>query len=211
MQGTFNMCHPDGEVRAAGLRRLRVLAEACPRMGVSMIHICTGTRSRGNIWSRHPDNQSPEAWRDMAACVGRAAEIARQAGVVLGFEPEVSNVVDSAKKARRLLDQIGSSHLKVTIDGANLFHAGELAHMDDVLDQAFELIGKDVVMAHAKDLNHDGDAGDLPVGQGKLDYDRYLSLLHKYGFRGPLLMHSLSEPQVPGCVKFLRHKLARIG
>jgi sugar phosphate isomerase/epimerase len=210
VQGTFNMCHPDAEERALGLRRLCVLAEACPRLGVSMIHICTGTRNRGNIWSGHPDNKTVEAWRDMVDCVRQATEIAKQSGVVLGFEPEVSNVVDSAKKARQLLDEIGSPHLKVAIDGANLFHAGELAHMNEVLDHAFELLGKDIVMAHAKDLSHDGAAGDVPAGHGKLDYARYLSLLHKYGFKGPLLLHSLSEPQVPGCVKFLRDTLARI-
>ena len=35
--GTFNMCHPDVEHRRTGLRRLRVLAEACPQMGTSKI------------------------------------------------------------------------------------------------------------------------------------------------------------------------------
>jgi sugar phosphate isomerase/epimerase len=211
VQGTFNMCHPDPAERALGLRQLRVLAEACPRMGVSMIHICTGTRNRGSIWNGHPDNGTPEAWRDMAACVREAAKIAEEAKVVLGFEPEVSNIVNSAEKSRKLMDEIGSPNVKVCIDGANLFHKGDLARMDEVLDHAFELIGKDIVMAHAKDLDHDGDAGDLPAGSGKLDYDRYLGLLHKYGFNGPLLLHSLSEAQVPGCVKFLREKLARIG
>src|SRR5690349_23251315 len=53
------------------------------------------------------------------------SDIARQANAVLAFEPEVSNVVDSARKARRLLDEIGSPHLKVTMDPANLFHAGD--------------------------------------------------------------------------------------
>lgn len=210
VQGTFNMCHPDAAERATGLRQLRVLAEACPRLGVSLIHICTGTRNRGSIWAGHPDNNTPEAWRDMLACVRQAAKIAEKSNVVLGFEPEVSNIVDSAKKSRRLMDEVGSAHLKVAIDGANLFHAGELARMDEVLDQSFELIGKDIVMAHAKDLIHDGEAGDLPAGHGKLDYDRYLSLLHKYGFRGPLLLHSLNEAQTPGCVKFLREKLAKL-
>ena len=65
-------------------------------------------------------------------------------------------------------------------------------------------------MAHAKDLSHDGDAGHEAAGHGKLDYDRYLSLLHAYGFRGPLLLHGLTEAQVPGCVAFLRDKLARV-
>jgi sugar phosphate isomerase/epimerase len=208
MQGTFNMSHPDPEHRRAGLRRLRVLAGACQQLGTSKIHLCTGTRDRENMWRRHPDNDLPLAWRDMAACVREAAEIARQADVVLAFEPEVNNVVDSATKARRLLDEIGSPHLKVTLDPANIFHTGELLRMKEMLDEAFALVGKDIVMAHAKDLDHDGDAGHLAAGQGKLDYDRYMSLLHAYGFKGPLLLHGLSEGQVPGCVAFLREKLA---
>ena len=210
VQGTFNMSHSNPGHRRIGLRRLRVLAEACPELGASMIPLCTGTRDRDNLWRRHPDNDLPEAWRDMAACVREAANIARQTGVVLGFEPEVNNVVDSAQKARRLLDEIGSPHLKVTIDPANLFHAGELPRMREILGEAFALLGKDIVMAHAKDLDHDGDAGHLAAGHGKLDYDRYLTLLHASGFKGPLLLHGLTEAQVPGCIAFLREKLARL-
>jgi len=210
VQATFNMCHPDPEHRRAGLRWLRAVAEASPQWGASKIPICTGTRDRENMWRRHPDNDSPAAWQDMVACVREATDIARQTGVVLGFEPEVNNVVDSAQKSRRLMDEIGSPHLKVTMDPANIFHAGELPRMKQMLDEAFALVGKDIVMAHAKDLDHDGDAGHLAAGQGKLDYDRYLSLLYAYGFKGPLLLHGLSEAQVPGCVSFLRQKLARL-
>jgi sugar phosphate isomerase/epimerase len=210
LDGTFNMCHPDAEQRRTGVRQLGVLAAACRQLGVSKIHICTGTRDRGSMWRRHPDNDSPDAWRDMVACVRAAVDAVKPFGVTLGFEPEVNNVVDSAKKARRMMDEVGSPYVKVTMDAANLFHAGELPHMSDVLDQAFALVGKDIVMAHAKDLSHDGDAGHEAAGHGKLDYDRYLSLLHAYGFKGPLLLHGLTEAQVPGCVAFLREKLARV-
>jgi sugar phosphate isomerase/epimerase len=210
LEGTFNMSHPDPEQRRIGLRRLRVLAAACRPLGTSKIHVCTGTRDPNNMWRRHPDNNSPEAWRDMAACVREATDLARQANVLLAFEPEVSNVVDSATKARRLMDEIGSPHLKVTMDAANIFHAGDLARMSEVLDQAFALIGKDIVLAHAKDLSRDGEAGHEAAGRGKLDYDRYLSLLHSCGYRGPLLLHGLTEAQVPGCVAFLREKIARL-
>jgi sugar phosphate isomerase/epimerase len=210
VQGTFNMSHPDAEHRRTGLRRLRVLAEACGPMGTSKIHLCTGTRDRDNMWRRHADNDSPAAWRDMTACMREATEIARQVGVVLAFEPEVNNVVDSARKARRLLDEVGSPHLKVTIDPANIFHAGELPRMREILDEAFALLGRDIVLAHAKDLDRDGDAGHLPAGHGKLDYDRYLAWLRRGGFTGPLLLHGLSAAQVPGCAAFLRRTLARV-
>jgi sugar phosphate isomerase/epimerase len=206
--GTFNMTHPDVEHRRTGLRRLRVLAEACPRMGTSRIHVCTGTRDPNSMWRYHPDNSSPDSWRDMAACIREATEIARQANVVLAFEPEMSNVVDSARKARRLLDEIGSPHLKVTMDPANLFHAGELPRMREILDEAFALLGNDIVLCHAKDLDHDGEAGHKPAGQGVLDYDRYMSLLRTYRFKGPILLHGLSVEQVPGCMAFLRAKMA---
>jgi sugar phosphate isomerase/epimerase len=210
VQGTFNMCHPDAQVRQLGLRRLRVLAEACPAMGTSKIHLCTGTRDRESMWRRHPDNTTAEAWRDTRDCVREATVIAQNTGVTLAFEPEVNNVVDSAQKARRLLDDIGSPHLKVTFDAANFFHAGELSRMDEILDEAVLLLGKDIVLAHAKDLDHDGDAGHLAAGQGKLDYRRYVSLLEGCGFKGPLLLHGLTEAQVPGCVAFLRETMARV-
>ncbi len=210
LQGTFNMCHPDAEHRRTGLRRLRVLAEACTPMGTSAIHICTGTRDPKSMWRRHPDNNSPEAWRDMAACIREAADIARQANVLLAFEPEVNNVVDSAIKARRLMDEIGSHHLKVCIDPANIFHSGELPRMKEILEEAFALVGKDIVLAHAKDLDHDGDAGHKAAGEGVLDYDLYLRLLRANRFNGPLLLHGLTRAQAPGCVAFLRAKLARV-
>lgn len=208
LTGTFNMTHPDAEHRRTGLRRLRVLTEACAEMSVSFIHVCTGTRDPNSMWRYHPDNGSPQSWRDMVACMREAVDIARQANVVLAFEPEMSNVVDSARKARRLLDEIASPNLKVNIDPANLFHAGELSRMKEILDEAFATLGKDMVLAHAKDLDHDGEAGHKPAGQGVLDYDRYLALLRKYHFQGPLLLHGLTAAQVPACMAFLRAKMA---
>jgi len=204
--GTFNMAHPDPEERKAGLRRLKVIAEACSGMGTSRIHICTGTRNPRSMWASHPDNVLPDAWRDMAACVRAATDIARQANVVLGFEPEVGNVVDSAQKSRRILDEIGSPHLKVTFDPSNLFHTGELPRMDEILDEAFALLGKDIVMTHAKDLDRDGAAGHLPAGTGKMDYAHFMQLLVANNYKGPILLHGLNEQQVPGCVAFIREK-----
>ena len=207
VQGTFNMCHPDAEHRRTGLRRLRVLAEAFPQ---TAIHICTGTRDQRSMWRPHPENDSPQAWRDMAACIREGVDIARQTRCVLAFEPEVNNIVNSARKARQLLDEIGSPHLKVTMDAANLFPAGTLPRMKEILEEAFALVGKDIVLAHAKDLDHDGDAGHKAAGEGVLDYDLYLRLLRSHRFKGPLLLHGLSRAQVPGCLAFLRAKLARV-
>src|SRR5262249_38882725 len=63
--GTFNMIHPDVAKRRDGLRRLDALASACRDMGTSIITLCTGTRDPNDMWRRHADNDSPEAWADL--------------------------------------------------------------------------------------------------------------------------------------------------
>ena len=108
------------------------------------------------------------------------------------------------------LDAVGSPHLKVVMDGANIFHAGELGAVAATLDEAFALLGGDIALVHAKDLDHDGDAGHLPTGHGLLDYDGYLRGLHEVGYTGPVVLHGLAEAQVAGCVRFLEGRIAAL-
>jgi sugar phosphate isomerase/epimerase len=207
VSGTFNMAHPDPHARAEGLRRFRVLAAACAGIGTSVITLCTGTRDPNEMWKRHPDNDTAEAWADMITCISQALRLAEEFNLTLAFEPEVANLIDTARKGRRLLDELQSPRLKVVMDAANLFRAGDLARMSAILHEAFELLGPDIILAHAKDLNHDGVAGHEAAGTGVLDYDLYLKLLRANGYTGPLILHSLSEAQVDAAVAFLRRKL----
>jgi sugar phosphate isomerase/epimerase len=210
LSGTYNMIHPDLQQRADGLHNLRVLASTCDRLSTSVITLCTGTRDPNSMWRRHPDNDSPEAWDDLLVSMRQAIQVAEEYQVTLAFEPEVANVVDSASKACRLIDQIGSPYLKVVMDGANIFHAGELPRMREILDEAFALLSEHIAFAHAKDLDRDGEAGHLAAGKGLLDYDQYLSLLNDVDSDMPIILHGLSEAEVDGCVAFLREKIEAI-
>jgi sugar phosphate isomerase/epimerase len=213
VSGTFNMIHPNVEVRRDGLRRLSVLAGACERLGTSVVTLCTGTRDTEDMWRRHPDNATPEAWRDLLVSMGKALEIAEESGVVLAFEPEINNVVDSAEKGRRLLDEVRSPRLKVIMDAANLFDQEDpsrtLSRSEEILGEAFELLGEDVVIAHAKDVKESGEV--VAAGRGDLNYDLYLKHLVEAGYDGPLIMHGLGEEEVEGCLAFLEAKLAAAG
>jgi sugar phosphate isomerase/epimerase len=213
VSGTFNMIHPEEEVRRDGLRRLGVLAGACDRLGTSTITLCTGTRDPENMWRRHQDNASPEAWQDLLATMQEALETAEEHGVTLAFEPETNNVVDSAEKGRRLLDEMGSPRLKVVMDAANLFDATDptrcLSRSKEILEEAFELLGGDLLLAHAKDVNRSGEV--VAVGKGELDFDLYIKHLSEAGYDGSLVMHGLAEEEVEGSLAFLRRKLAAAG
>ena len=204
LSGTYNMIDPDETRRNVGLDGLKRLIETAARLDCPLVTLCTGTRDPENMWRGHPDNNRPEAFRDLVAQVRTAVRAAEAHGVTLGVEPEVSNTIDSAAKARRLLDEIGSDRLKIVMDGANIFHAGELPRMRELLDEAFALLGRDIAMAHGKDLDHDGEAGHLPAGLGRLDYPYYMGLIARSGFDGAMILHALTPEVAPGRVAYLR-------
>ena len=210
VSGTFNMIHPDARQREEGLRRLGVLASACARLGTSVITLCTGTRDAQDMWRAHPENRDPAAWRDLTRSMAEALAIAEAQNVFLAVEPETNNVVDSARAARRLLDEMKSPRLRVILDPANLVstEAADRTGMNSVLAEAFDLVGAQIILCHAKELGSDGHAGNLPLGAGVLDWDDYLGRLVRAGFAGALVMHGFDEKDVPASVAFLRGQLA---
>ena len=81
---------------------LRVIAATCASLGASLITLCTGTRDPEDMWRCRPENDSPEAWRDLLMSLAAVIEIAEQFNLTLGIEPETANVISSARKAWRL-------------------------------------------------------------------------------------------------------------
>jgi sugar phosphate isomerase/epimerase len=150
ISGTFNLCDPDGSRLVENLRRLEVLAAACRWLDTRIITLCTGTLDPEDMWRWHPGNVRRTSWDTLIASMRQAIEIADRHEVTLAFEPEIHNVVNSVSKARRLLDEIGSPWLKVVIDPANLIRPGEASRAKEILDEAFDWLGPDIVLAHGK-------------------------------------------------------------
>lgn len=208
LSGTFNMIDPLTERREDGLRRLRVLAEACARIEAPIITLCSGTRDPHDMWRWHSTNTAPDAWRDLVASMRQAAAIAQDWGIVVAFEPEAANVIYSASRARRLLDELESPHVGVVFDPANLVPRDNVARMSEIVEEALVLLEDAIVVAHAKDIARDEATGFSPAGHGLLDFPEYVRLLRRSAFDGPLILHSLEEQHVDSCVALLRAQLA---
>jgi sugar phosphate isomerase/epimerase len=200
--GTWNMIHPDVAERAAGLESLRAIAAAAPELGTRVVTICTGTRDRDSMWRHHPDNDTPEAWVDLLQTLGDALEIAREHDVVLAFEPEPANVINSARKGHKLLDTMRDPYLKVTMDPANVVATDRSRDPIDVLREAFALLGGDIAIAHAKDLDAEGTF--CAVGTGIMPWTACLRLFRETSYDGPLILHSLGEDEVGQAMEALK-------
>ena len=204
LSGTYNMAHPDAAVRSRGAAALAEVIVAAPVLGTRVVTLCTGSRDADDMWRAHPANAGESAWSDMVHSVSVALEVAAREDVVLGIEPEPGNVVADAVAARRLLDMMGSPHLKIVMDGANLVAGSALDHQAATLEQAFDLLGDDLVLAHAKDLE---GAAVVAAGRGGLDYSHYVELLRRGGYDGAVVLHGLAPQEVAASVAFLEEHL----
>ena len=202
VSGTYNMIHPDTAKRHDGHAKLAVLAEHCATMGTSLITLCTGTRDSTDQWRHHPDNNSTAAWSDLMASMEIALVIAETHDITLGIEPELGNVVNSAIKARTLLDTFKSPRLKIIFDAANFFEVESPESQRRIISEAIDLLGPDIVMAHAKDRNADGSFAT--AGTGVLDFRHYVACLRALDFRGPFVTHGLASAEANGVATYLK-------
>jgi sugar phosphate isomerase/epimerase len=206
VSATYNMIHPDPAVRQAGQDSLAAIAAAAHAMRVRLLTLCTGTRDPHDPWRRHPANDAPEAWRDLLAAMELAIAAADGHDVDLGIEPERGNVISSALKARRLLDEMQSPRLRIVLDPANLVETEPAAEKRRIIAEAIDLLADRIVMAHAKDRIADGRFA--AAGKGVLDYPHYLRCLVESGFDGPLVAHGLDPAEAPPVARFLSEALA---
>jgi len=193
--GTFNMAHPNPEVREEGVKRFGGFALIAKKLNSRFISLCTGTRCREHLWRAHPDNSTPEAWADMMDTLVKCVKIAERHDITLAVETEAATVVDTPEKARKMMDEVGSGRLKMIMDCANLFHAGDAKkeNVERITARAFEVYGGDVVIAHGKDIAESDGISFCPTGEGIVDYGQFTRLLREHNFKGDMLLHGIYD------------------
>jgi sugar phosphate isomerase/epimerase len=208
VSGTFNMAHPLATVRDDGVQGLKNLIAWAAASKVPIVTLCTGSRDAADMWRVHPENGSPQAWQDMLETLTQALGAAEAAGIILAVEPEPANVISDASCARRLLDTVGSPSLKIILDPANLVKLQAPNGDREGLARAIDLLVADTILVHAKDRRADGSV--CPAGEGIVEFLPFLGRLQRAGYNGPLVVHGISENEVPTAVHHLRSTLGSL-
>ena len=203
LSGTFNMIAPDLEERQRGCEQFKTQCRLAHELNIPIVSLCTGSKHPNNKWKWHDDNLKQSSWDDLIRTTEEIIRYAEDYDIILGVETEASNIICTPELARKYLDETGSKNLRIIMDGANLFRPEQVADMSAVLEHAFELLGKDIVLAHAKDFSFHGNLEFVAAGEGILDFTHYIYLLKQYHYDGTLVMHGLEEKQVAASKKFL--------
>lgn len=203
LSGTYNMAHPDPKVRQASRIGFRNVVQAASEIGTAIVSLCTGSRDEYDQWRFHPDNSSTAAWRDLRSELDFALELAQESGVRLGIEPEPANVVCDARAARRILDEVASSHLGIVLDAANLLSPATLGLQQKLMNEATDLLGDSLLLAHAKDLDAFGRV--VAPGEGAVDLLAFTKALRSVGYDDALIAHGFSADKAGVAARVIEH------
>jgi sugar phosphate isomerase/epimerase len=213
LYGYYNVVAPNPETRQRGEQRMQFLIENWKRLGSNNISTETGSRNPQSEWNDSPENATEAAYQQCRASLEKFARRAEKTGAVISIEPYWKNVIGSVERTVRLFRDIPSPALKLVMDPCNYFRKDQLARMQPMLQDIFQRVGKQTVLAHAKDVKAAPSADDteLPyAGKGVLDYPLYLRLLAQLDREIYLAVEHLTLPDVPAARDYVLAQFEKI-
>jgi sugar phosphate isomerase/epimerase len=213
LYGYYNVVDPDAAKRQRGEARLQFLIENWRRLGSPIIATETGTFNRQSEWSDSPENATEQGYQDCRAVFAKLARSAEKTGAVIAIEAYWKNVIASTQRTERLFREVASPALKLVMDPCNYFRKEDLSRMQPMLEDIFRRVGRQTVIAHAKDVKASATANDteLPAaGQGVLDYPLYLRLLAGLDREIYLAIEHLTLDEVPRTRDFVLRQFDKI-
>ncbi|MFB5265906.1 sugar phosphate isomerase/epimerase family protein [Paenibacillus enshidis] len=189
--------HHDPVVLRENKERFKELIRYARLFGAPMVAAETGT---------HPDRKYNELDRIiLRETVLELAEEAEKWGVFIGLEAANGHLVGTAQELNELLMQVPSSHIGVVLDPGNLLHEGNIGRQDEVIREAFDLLGTRIIACHAKDrkLTEEGRVITVSPGLGDMNYPLYMSLLQQYKPEVHIIMEHAGEQEMAACKTFV--------
>ena len=213
-----NLLHPDTAVREQNIRYVIESFEAAERCGVRSITGITGSMAPGDyrMYVRmHPDNFTKEAWKRSVESIRRILDATAGYKVVWGMEQCITTAVSSPEATRQIIEDVDDPRCKCVLDVTNMISLHTLYRSSELIDEIFDLLGEDIVGAHAKDFRLEDrmlvDLQEVPPGQGILDYETYLVRLSRLSWPRTLMLEHFPAEEYPAAKRYIEETAARVG
>jgi sugar phosphate isomerase/epimerase len=211
LYGYYNVVAPDAELRRKGREKMEFLLANWKQFGSPHVITETGTYTTKADKDDSPKNKSEEGFQDLKQEVAALVKLAEKSGAIINIETSRRQVIGTIERAQRLLREIPSPALKITLDPANFFQPQDLPNTKPMIEEMFRRLGPNIVMAHAKDVRLAGDKLEYPpAGQGSIDYPTFLSLLAQLDRPMDLVLEYLKPDDVAQTVSFLRGVMEKL-
>lgn len=156
----------------------------------------------------HPKEAAllPKHWERLNLAMEELVEEAERWGVMIGLEAAQGHLIDSSETLAETIQRFPSSCVGVVLDPCNLMNQSNAERQDEVVREAFRLLGPRIVSAHAKDYRRraeDGKLAGTAAGLGELNYPLFWELLERHKPHGFVTLEDVNEEQLPAAARFV--------
>ncbi len=200
----LNLAHPDADALHAIQEKYYAHIRFASLLGCGMVGTETGAPNAEYKFC--PECRSDAALATFIKNFKPVVRCAEQYGVTIAIEPVVRHIVYDARRARTVLDEIGSPNLQILLDPVNLLNMENVDQREEVFAEAIELLGKDVAMIHFKDfLRQDADGQLAATGAGQGGMGDYRTILRFAKEQKPYVFATLENTTPENAVQCLQY------
>ncbi|MBP3203921.1 MAG: sugar phosphate isomerase/epimerase [Lachnospiraceae bacterium] len=188
----LNLANPNPEKLAQITHRYMAHLRFASWLGCGVVGTETGAPNE--TYTYVPECHGEEALQTFITNLRPVVKYAEQMGVVMAIEPVWKHIVCNPKRARRVLDEIGSPNLQIILDPVNLLDICNYKDQVAIVDEAIDVLGPDVAMVHLKDfVVEDDKLVSVGAGLGQMDYTSVIKFMKE---RKPFI-HATLENTTP--------------
>jgi sugar phosphate isomerase/epimerase len=189
----LNLAHPDPEKLKEIQEKYYAHLRFASVLGCGMVGTETGAPNEGYTYDKEACH-SQEALETFITNLKPVVDCAEKCGVIMAIEPVYRHIVYDGKRARKVLDRIGSPNLKIIFDPVNLLWTDNYAQRMEVIDEAIDVLSDDIAMIHLKDCILEPDkVKSVGCGFGEMDYTNVI----KFALEKKPFIHATLEDTKP--------------
>lgn len=175
----LNLCNPNPEQHKKIVEKYMAHIRFASILGCGVVGTETGAVNEE--YKYEPANHSEEALNTFIENLRPIVKYAEQFGVIMAIEPVWKHIVCTVERARKVLDAIDSPNLQIIFDPVNLLCVENLPQQDEIIEKAFDLLGKEIAVVHCKDYVVEGDElKSIAAGTGSLNYPLLLKKVKEH-------------------------------
>ena len=189
----LNLANPNQEVLKKTQEKYFAHLRFASILGCGMVGTETGAPNEAYSYDKEACH-SKEALETFITGLKPVVKCAENMGVIIAIEPVYRHIVYDAKRAREVLDRIESPNLQIIFDPVNLLWTDNYENRYEVIDEAIDLLGKDIAMIHLKDaILMEDSVKSVGCGFGEMKYDSII----KFALEKKPFIHATLEDTKP--------------
>ena len=206
----FNPVHSDRNVVEKGIKNFEENLRIMNELQAPFVGSETGSFN-DSPWIYVPKNRTEEGYEQSKKVFEELLKYAKNVNGKIIIEPAYGHVMYSINTLKRLVDELDSNNVYVTIDLYNLLAVENFEKRDEIFKEALETFKDKVKIIHLKDAKIiNNKLVQFAPGKGLFHYPSMLRLIQKYAPSATLIFEGVKENDIDFSYNFIKNLEAKL-